>query len=394
MKITAIETHTLDAYRTNWVFVRVMTDTGLHGVGEATLERREKTVAQAVAELEDIAVGRDPHDIEAFRHDAYRDVYWRGGPVLMSALAGVEMALWDIKGKDLGVPVYQLLGGRVRDVVPCYANGWFAPAKTPEEFAAKAREAIALGFKGLKWDPFGKSYMTISREDLDTAVACVAAVRESVGSAAEILIEGHGRFDVPSAIRIGQALEEFGIFWFEEPIPPDNLDALLEVKERTRVPIAAGERLFTRREYERFFRLHCADFAQPDVSHAGGIMETRQIASMAEAAYIPFCPHNPSGPVANAATLQLAACTPNFAFLETMSSDVPWRADVTDEALVFRDGGLVVGDGPGLGIDIVPEAIAEHPYTPHQLRHYRGDLTDIRPPESVPYYSRSGADGD
>ena len=394
MKVTSIEAHILDAYRTNWVFVRVLTDTGPHGVGEATLERREQTVAQAVAELEDIALGRDPHDIEAFRHDAYRDVYWRGGPVLMSALAGVEMALWDIKGKDLGVPVYQLLGGRVRDVVPCYANGWFAPAREPDEFAAKAREAVALGFKGLKWDPFGKSYMTISREDLENAVACVAAVKEAVGKSAEILIEGHGRFDVPSAIRIGQALEEFGIFWFEEPIPPDNLDALLEVKERTRVPIAAGERLFTRREYERFFRLHCADFAQPDVSHAGGIMETRQIASMAEAAYIPFCPHNPSGPVANAATLQLAACTPNFSFLETMSSDVPWRADVTDEALVFRDGGFVIADRPGLGIDIRPEAIADHPYAPHELRHYRGDLTDIRPPDSRPYYSRPDRGGD
>jgi len=272
--------------------------------------------------------------------------------------------------------------------VPCYANAWFATAKTPAEFAEKAEAAVAAGFRGLKWDPFGKAYMTISRAELRAALACVEAVVEAVGDRAEILIEGHGRFDIPSAIRIGKALEPFDIFWFEEPVPPDNLAALREVKERTRVPIAAGERLYTRRDYETFFQLHCADFAQPDVSHAGGIQEMRQIAAMAESAYVPFCPHNPSGPVANAATLQLAACIPNFAFLETMTNDVPWRADVTTEHLQFRDGGFVISDAPGLGIDIVPAAMAEHPYTPHVLRHYRGDLTDIRPPASRPYFSQ------
>ncbi len=387
LKVTAIETFVCDAYRTNWTFVRVQTDVGLYGVGEATLEMRELTVVQAIAELERILVGRDPHDIEAFRHDAYRDVYWRGGPILMSALAGVEMALWDLKGKDLGVPLYQLLGGRVREVVPCYANAWFAPAQTPAEFAEKAEAAVAAGFRGLKWDPFGKAYMTISRAELRAALACVEAVVAAVGDRAEILIEGHGRFDISSAIRIGKALEAFDIFWFEEPVPPDNLAALREVKARTRVPIAAGERLYTRRDYATFFQMHCADFAQPDVSHAGGIQEMRQIAAMAESAYVPFCPHNPSGPVANAATLQLAACIPNFAFLETMTNDVPWRAAITTEDLQFRDGGFVIPNAPGLGIDIVPAAIAAHPYTPHDLRHYRGNLTDIRPPQSCPYFT-------
>lgn len=387
LKVVAIDTFVCDVYRTNWVFVRVQTDAGLYGIGESTLEMREQTTIQAIDELGRILIGRDPHDIEAFRHDAYRDAYWRGGPVLMSALAGVEMALWDIKGKDLGVPVYQLLGGRIRDLIPCYANGWFAPAKTPEEFAEKARNAVAAGFSGLKWDPFGKSYMTISRSELNDALSCVQAVSDAVGDTAEILIEGHGRFDVPSAIRIGHALEDFDIFWFEEPIPPDNLEALLEVKRRTRVPIAAGERLYTRREYATFFEMHCADFAQPDVSHAGGIQEMRQIASMAETAYIPFCPHNPSGPVANAATLQLAACIPNFVFVETMTLDVPWRSDITNETLQFRDGGFIIPDLPGLGIDINVEAILDHPYTPHDLRHYSGKLTDIRPPESRPYFA-------
>lgn len=386
MKVTGIETFVCDVYRTNWVFVRVLTDSGLYGVGEATLEMRDLTVAQAVRELERYLVGRDPHDIESFWSEAYRDAYWRGGVVLMSALAGVEMALWDIKGKDLGVPVYQLFGGKVRDAVPCYANGWFAPAKTPAEFAEKAKQAKAQGFGGLKWDPFGKSHLSISRPALRQAIDCIGAVVEAVGEDMEILIEGHGRFDVPTAVRIGHALEDFDILWFEEPIPPDNKEGLAQVKRRVRVPIAAGERLYSRWDYREFLRLECADFLQPDVSHAGGISELRKIAAMAECHHLPVCPHNPSGPVANAATLQLAACTPNFAFLETMNTDVPWRADVTDEHLVFRDGALLIPSKPGLGIDIYPEAMVAHPYQPHDLRHYKGTLTDIRPPDARPYF--------
>jgi galactonate dehydratase len=386
MRLTGIETFLCNVYRTNWVFVKVTTDSGLHGVGEATLEYREQTVAQAVKELERSAVGTDPHDIEAFRCNAYRDAYWRGGAVLMSALAGVEMALWDIKGKDLGVPVYQLLGGKARDAIACYANGWFAPAKTPDEFAEKARAAVAQGFKGLKWDPFGKAWLQLARKELKHALDCIQAVVEAVGSEVDILIEGHGRFDIPTAVRIGHALEDFDVFWFEEPIPPDNKEGLAEVKRRVRVPIAAGERLYSRWEYRDFFRLGCADFAQPDVTHAGGILEVKQIAAMAECHHIPVCPHNPSGPVANAATLQLAACVPNFAFLETMNSDVPYRGEITDEQIVFRNGCMQIPDRPGLGIDLNIDAIQEHPYEPHDLRHYTGGLTDIRPPDAQPFF--------
>ena len=164
MRVTAVRTFICNCYRTNWVFVKVETDSGLHGWGEATLEHREQTVAQAVRELERYLVGQDPHNIEKFFHDNYRDAYWRGGPLLMSALAGVEIALWDIKGKDLGVPVYQLLGGKCRDRIPCYANGWFAPAKTPAEFAAKARDTVAAGYRGLKWDPFGSAWQNITKQ--------------------------------------------------------------------------------------------------------------------------------------------------------------------------------------------------------------------------------------
>lgn len=388
MKVTAIKTFVCHAYRTNWVFVKVMTDSGLYGVGEATLEYREPTVVQAIMELERYLVGKDPHNIEAFWHDTCRDAYWRGGVVLMSALAGVEMALWDIKGKDLGVPVYKLLGGKVRDSVKCYANGWFAGAKTPEEFAEKAKIAVENGFSGLKWDPFGKAYLNIDPKSLNDALDCVAAVKDAVGDKVHLIIEGHGRFNVPTAVRIGNALEKFGILWFEEPIPPDDKKGIAWVRSKISTPVSGGERLYSRFEYADYLRMECADFWQPDVSHAGGIMEVRKIASMAEAHYIPVCPHNPSGPVANAATLQLAACTPNFYLLETMSSDIPWRADVSTERVKFENSEMFIPDLPGLGIDINEEEIAKHPYECRNLRHYAGTLTDIRPADSKGYFRK------
>ncbi len=387
MKITAIETYICHAYRTNWVFVRVMTDVdGLYGVGEATLEYKEHTVAQACKELERTLVGQDPHRIESFWHSAYRDAYWRGGAVLMSAISAIEMALWDIKGKDLGVPVYQLLGGKVRESVPCYANGWFAPAKTPDEFAEKAKQAIQQGFKALKWDPFGTAYLQIERKQLNEALDCVGAVYDAVKDTADIIIEGHGRFDIPTAVRVGQALGEFDILWFEEPIPPQNLEGLADVKRRINVPVSAGERLYNRWDFRSLFELKAADYIQPDVSHAGGLLELKKIAAMAEAYHIPICPHNPSGPVANAATLQLAGCIPNFYLLETMSSDVPWRADITNEVVEFVQGDMVIPDKPGLGIDLNLDEIAKHPFEPKELRHYKGTLTDIRPADAKSYF--------
>jgi len=389
MKITGVETFLCHAYRTNWVFVKVMTDQdGLYGLGEATLEYKEQTAAMACKELERVIKGCDPHAIEALWHNVYRDSYWRGGPVLMSALSAIEMALWDIKGKDLGVPVYQLLGGKVRDAVPCYANGWFAPAKTPAEFAEKAAIVVDQGFKAIKWDPFGSSYLHIGRAQLQQAMDCIGAVKEAVGSRADIIIEGHGRFDVPTAVRIGHALAEYDVLWFEEPIPPQNLEGLAEVKKRIKVPVSGGERLYNRWEFKTLFEMRSVDVVQPDVSHAGGIMELKKIAAMAEACHIPFCPHNPSGPVANAATLQLAACVPNFYLLETMSSDVPWRSEICNEEIRFEDGAMVIPDKPGLGIDIDEEEIRKHPYVPKELRHYTGDLTDIRPENGVKYFNQ------
>ena len=386
MKITDIKTFTVDCFRTNWVFVKVYTDEGIDGVGEATLEYKEKALWGAVEHIREAIVGKDPRNIEDIWHGVYRDAYWRGGAVLMSALSAVEMALWDILGKSLNVPVYQLLGGKCRDKVRIYINGWFAGAKEPEEFGQKAKIAVERGVTAMKWDPFGKNYMDISNQDLDKALRCVAAVREAVGSAVDLLIEGHGRFNIPTGIKIARELEQFKPMFFEEPVPPDSLEALKAVRDKSPVAISAGERLYTRWDYRRFFDLMPADYIQPDISHAGGIMELKKISAEAESRYIPFAPHNPSGPVANAATLQLAACCNNFCILEIMNTDVTWRKDVTTEALKYEDGCIYIPDGPGLGIEINEAACLEHPYQVHTLRHYTGALTDIRPAKTEFYF--------
>ena len=386
MKVTDVKVFTVDCYRTNWVFVKVYTDEGFDGVGEATLEYKEKALEGAVAHIRDYLIGKDPRNVQEHWFHIYRDAYWRGGAVLMSALSAVETALWDILGKSLGVPVYQLLGGCVNREVPVYVNGWFAGAKTPEQFAEKAKIAAARGVAGMKWDPFGKAYLRLSTKELDAAIACVAAVREAVGDDVELLIEGHGRFDQPTALTVARELAPFKPMWFEEPVPPDNLDALKAVHDRSPVPIAAGERLYTRYDYRVMFDKGAADYIQPDVSHAGGVGELFKIAAEAESRYIPFAPHNPSGPVANAATLQVAAVCPNFCILESMYSDVTWRREVCDENLTFRNGKLQIPQTPGIGVSIDEEACLRHPYQPHTLRHYTGALTDIRPPETEFYY--------
>ena len=386
MKIVDVKPFVVDCFRTNWAFVKIYTDEGITGVGEGTLEYKEKAFLGALEHIKDYLIGQDPRDIEKHWHTIYRDAYWRGGPVLMSALSAVECALWDILGKSLNVPVYTLLGGKYHDKVRIYVNGWFAGAKEPEEFAEKARIAVKRGVTAMKWDPFGKNYLQISNAELNKALRNVAAVREAVGDEVDLLIEGHGRFDVPTATRIAKELEQFKPMFFEEPVPPDNLEAFAAVRAKSPVPISAGERLYSRWDYRKLFDIRAADYIQPDISHAGGISELKKIAAEAETRYIPFAPHNPSGPVANAATLQLAAACPNFTILEIMYSDVDWRRDVTNESLEYKDGYITIPSKPGLGIEINEEECLKHPYQPHTLRPYTGQLTNIRPAKSEFYF--------
>lgn len=386
MKVTDIKTFVVDNYRTNWVFVKVYTDSGIDGVGEGTLEYKEKALCGAVEHIKDYLVGKNPLDIEKHYHDLYRDAYWRGGVVLMSALSAVEAALWDITGKFLGVPVYRLLGGKCNDDCRIYINAWFAGANEPEEFAEKAKIAMKRNVTALKWDPFGKNYLQISNKELDKALRNIAAVREAVGDDVDILIEAHGRFDVPTGIKIANEISCFKPMFLEEPVPPNNLQALKAVRDKSPVPIAAGERLYTRYDYNELFRLRAADYVQPDVSHAGGIMELKKIAAIAEANYIPFAPHNPSGPIANASTLCLAACCPNFCMLEILDSDVEYRSEITNEALEYKDGRIKIPEKPGIGIELNEKECLKHPYKEHTLRHYTGALTDVGAPAKKYYF--------
>jgi galactonate dehydratase len=386
MKITEIKTFVIDCFRTNWVFVKVYTDEGISGIGEGTLEYKENALVGAVKDLEHALIGKDPFNTEWIWHENYRDAYWRGGSVLMSALSAVDMALWDIKGKALSAPVWKLIGGKCREAVPCYANCWFAGAKEPLEFAEKAVAAVEKGFKGLKWDPFGKNYRQLPPEDFKKALKCVEKVKEATDGRAEILIECHGRFDMPTALRLCNALEEFDPYWVEEPLIPDTMRALADLRSRVRVPIAFGERLYTSQQIMEAVEGEVCDYLQPDSSHAGGITEMKKIAGICDARHIPFCAHNPSGPVANAVTLALGVSTPGYTIHETLFNDVPWRKDVVDEDVRFVDGMMYPSDRPGLGIELNEEAAAAHPKVDHWLRHYSGTLTDVRPVDSVDYY--------
>ncbi len=388
MKITNIKTWICDAYRTNFAFVKIETDAGICGYGEASIGQFEHAITGVFKDLERKMMNLDPRDIDKILHDLNRDSFWRGGPVLSSALSGIDMALWDIKGKILGEPIWQLLGGKFRDRVSCYANAWFVGAKTPEEFASKAKTTVEKGWAALKWDPFGSCYRDISTKELDSSVRCVAAVREAVGREVDLMVECHGRFNLESALRIAQQLDEFNILWLEEPLFPELQLAMPELRRRTRIPLASGERLYNKYQAMDFIKRGYADFIQPDASKVG-IVDMRAIANMAEASGIGFCPHNPMGPLTNAATLHIAASTPNFFLLETMVNDVPWRAELSDEEIYVDGGDMMIPDKPGIGISLNEEGIEKYPYKPHPLRHYRGDLTSIRPEGAKEWFTRS-----
>lgn len=386
MKITDIRTHNVFSFRTNFVFVEIYTDEGLSGLGEGTLEYKENALLGAIEDIKRVLIGQDPMEIERITSLLYRDSYWRVGPVLQSAISAVEMALWDIKGKYYNAPVYELLGGRVRDRVRMYANGWFSGAREPEDFAKAALAAKEKGVTALKWDPFGSAYMFMDAQQFSHSIEIVEAVRGAVGSSVDLLIEGHGRFDIATGIKIANALKPFDPYFFEEPTPPDSLDAMVEVRRKSPVPIAGGERIYSLTQFKEFLIKGCADFAQPDVSHCGGIMAVKKMAAMAETFYVAMAPHNPSGPVANAASLTLAANLSNFRILEIMLTDVSWRKELTDEEVVFSKGDIMIPCRPGLGLNLNAAACAEHPFEPVDLRHYGGTLTDIRPAGMTSYY--------
>ena len=310
-------------------------------------------------------IGADPRDIEALWERVYRNEYWRRDFFVCSALGGVEMACWDILGKSLGVPVWRLLGGKCRETVRAYANGWYQVERTPEAIAARAAEVIRKGYTALKIDPFGAGSYEMSEEEKVRSVEIIAAVRDAIGPEPEIFIEMHGRFAAHTAIDMCHRLAPFRPGWFEEPVPPENHEALLEVRRAVAhlgIPVAAGERLFTRYLYLDLFRDRAVDIIQPDVCHAGGIAETRKIAAMAEAHYMPVAPHNACSPVGTMASLHVAVCTPNFKIQETFDDFVePWVRDAVIGRPEVKNGYFSLPEAPGLGVDLNEAVIAAHP---------------------------------
>ena len=277
MRVTEVKTFLVGGSWRNWLIVKLETDAGIHGVGEATLEGKSKTVEAAVVELARYIVGKDPFAIEKHFQEMYRRAFYAGGEVLTSAISGVETALWDIKGKALGVPVYELLGGRTRDRIKLYANAWYRQGMSPEEFELAAKEMMKLGAKGLKFNPWGGrpgiDFYRLDNNILNTGIDVVAAVRGAVGPDIDLYIDCNGIFNIAAnAVRAAKGVERYNISFFEEPVPHENLDAMAYVRSKIDIPIATGERLFTIFSFQQLLERGGADIVQPDMAHSAGYL--------------------------------------------------------------------------------------------------------------------------
>ena len=360
MKITAVtpvpvSSDTPSGVR-NYMFVKVETDEGITGWGEAT--SGPMAVATMVEEFGEQLIGKDPGRIEQHWQTLYHHFHVRGGVVQMSAISGIEIALWDIKGKALGAPVYELLGGPMRDRIWCYGR-W--DGATPELAVERALSFTEQGMTALKGDPFDHRGLFIPIEAERLAIRKLEAVREAVGDDVELLVEVHGRLAPSDAIRIGNAMEPYRPFVYEEPVPPQNIDALQRVAEAVSIPIATGERLYTKWDYADLLSRQIVAMIQPDIVQGGGILELKKIAAMAEAHYVGFQPHNPYGPLCTIASLHLDACVPNFMIQE--GGTHPWFQDVCFDGFPRqKDGFLPLPQGPGLGIEIDEAWIESHPW--------------------------------
>ena len=371
MKITGVRTVLVNAELRNWVFVRIETDQpGLYGWGEATLEWKTHGVAGCVEDFKPLLLGEDPTRIEHIYQKLYRHSFWRLGVVGMSAISGIEQACWDILGKELGAPVHRLLGGAVRDRVRMYTHlGGGQMEKVYETFdpgplVDLAHQVVEHGYTAVKvvFIPYSEPLM--GPPAVQRVEAAMRALREGVGDSIDIMIDFHGRTYPATAVEYIEAMAPYRPFFCEEPVPPENVAALAEVKRAVKVPIATGERLVTRFGFREVFERHAVHVIQPDLCHCGGLAEARKIAAMAETYYMGVAPHNPLGPVATAAAVQFDFATPNFLIQEDMLTDVPWRDEVVQSTLEHDRGYWKLPTQPGLGIDVDEEAAKRHPYRP------------------------------
>jgi galactonate dehydratase len=363
VKITQLTTFVVGNPWKNWVFVRVDTDDGIHGVGEASLNGFARTAQVAVEELSEHCVGLDASQVEVLRRRLVRDVYSDGGQLHMAAVAAIEIACWDILGKACGRPVFDLLGGRVRDSTRVYANGWYRHDRTPEAFAQSAREVVARGYTALKFDPFGVAHLQTSRRDEDLAVAIVESVRHAVGPDIDLMIEAHARFNVATAVRIADRIAPFHPAWFEEPVEHRYTSGTVEVARRSPVPVASGEGLTSLQHFAELLRHDVVSIVQPDPLYVGGLWTTRAVATLAEAHDAVIAPHSAQGPICGAACLQIAGCTPNFYIQESFDEfNEGWTHEIVQPAPVPVAGHLPIPDAPGLGVEVDWERLHAFPY--------------------------------
>jgi galactonate dehydratase len=391
VKIVKLTSVICNAEMRNWVFVKLETDVaGLYGWGECSLEWKTRSVAGALDDFAQMIVGEDPTRIEHLYQKMYRQSFWRTGVIGLSAISGIEQACWDILGKSLGQPVYKLLGGRVRDKVRMYTHLGGGDMRAvyetqqstdPKVFVDRAQEVIARGYNAVK------VLLTPPTESLNSIAAykyaerTMEALRLSVGDAVDIMVDCHGRHSLANAVEFCRVLAPYRPFFVEEPVPPENVDVMVEVRKATTVPIATGERLVTRYQFREVVEKQACHVIQPDLCHCGGLWEAKKIAAMAETYTMGVAPHNPLGPVANAVALHFDLSTPNFLIQEDMLTDVPWRWEVVQHSLVSQDGYWLPNDSPGLGIEVNEEAAARHPFQqevihPMTVRAHDGAILD------------------
>lgn len=356
MKISGVKAFSvqLPGMWTNYVFVKVSTDEGIVGWGECSVG--VESIKAVVEELGATLVGKDPFRIEEHWQALYHIHHnVRGGVLHTAAISGIEIALWDIKGKAFKLPIYEMLGGAMRDKI--WGYGRF-DGETPEKAVERATSQVAEGFSALKGDPFGHQGIFTTPQSERDAIDKVAAVRKAVGKDVELMVEVHGRLTPAEAVRVGNALEEYNPFFYEEPVPPQNVDAMAKVAAAVRIPLATGERLYTKWEFRQLIEKQVVAVIQPDVCHAGGILELKKIAAMAEAYYIGFAPHNPYGPVNTMAALHVVATVPNFIIQEGghANYDPLLKAPFPKQ----KGGYFDLPKGPGLGIELDEAALAKH----------------------------------
>ena len=384
MKITAIRTVVVNAEMRNWVFVKVETDVpGLHGWGEATLEWKTRGVVGAIEDLAPLLIGRDPRDIEQAVRAMKKHSFWRLGVIGMSAISGIEIALWDIFGKSVGLPVWRLLGGKVRDKVRVYTHLGFGDMRAVYEtmdeapLVGHARRIVEKGYTAFKavFIPYTHFHAPVA--EVEKVGRMMMALREAVGPNIEIMVDFHGRpASAGAALAYIEALAPGRPMFVEEVLPPGDTAGLAAVAAKTKVPIATGERLIDRAEFDELFRTRAIDIVQPDICHCGGLLEAKKIAAMAEAVGIGVAPHNPLGPIAGVAALHFAVSTPNHVIQEEMVGAVPWYFDVVEGPIRMVDGHWQVPDQPGLGVEVDEAVAARHPFKQEVLHAQNAVLDD------------------